>query len=82
MRAVSVVAFVAATCGYFVSVMSRFFIWFLPEEQKRTDKQVYRRTLYGGPVPTWAAKAGDVVGTAGACVLLLLALTGSLDVNI
>ncbi len=47
MRAVSVVAFVAATCGYFVSVMSRFFIWFLPEEQKRTDKQVYRRTLYG-----------------------------------
>jgi hypothetical protein len=82
MRAVSVVALVAAMCGYFVSVMARFFTWFLPEEQKRTDKPVYRRTLYGGPVPKWAATAGDVVGTAGAGVLLLLALTGSLDVSI
>ncbi len=82
MRAVSVIALVAAISGYYVSAMSRFFMWFLPEEQKRTDKQVYRRTLYGGPVPKWAAKAGDVVGTAGAGVLLVLALTGSFDVNI
>ncbi len=82
MRAVSVIAVVAATCGYFVSFISRSLMWFLPEEQKRTDKQVYRQTLYGGPVPTWAPRAGDVVGTVGVCVLLLLALTGSLDVNI
>jgi len=66
MRALSLLALVAALCGYYVSVMSRFFKWFLPVEQARTDRQVYRRSLYRGPIPTWMPRRATSSARRGA----------------